>query len=576
MENIVENVKGIMNSIHLSQSRIEKGNLSQKDQKNMIEMIGEAIDGIDSRKDLPDNDKIIQLKEHLGNIQDAFVSHNPSEIISEQKAVSRITDQLSQEIAKGSLIKGIFQKDMQIMDLENEKAELAQQLIDLDMQEQGEISDITRRVLEANHINLDAGDKEHGDNEQRRMAPEQQTERGEREAASMLVGTVYLSGTQTNKENFYGKDLEDVLNKIRMQQGKPDSAMAKAKTVYIKQQGTNGVSLKYDIASGKDITPIYLKLPFAGREEFKKLTIYLKENGAVFNPHKKEWYVTKEQDLSKFEAYLPTTASPMEQAAFQKAKERTDNGAGIQGTEQKLYGEDVYVDPDGFKEITQEVFDEIMTKRVNSLQKGSMEMEKLDFSGCRFRNVTFDKKELGLIKEFKFSKAEFLQCQFERIQFESSNFQGVRLSECNLSRSEFLNCDLSKAIIEQTGDYDSTFAWCNFSNTVFRNGVFMESVFGNPVFDGAVIDGTAFSDTTISEPSMSDVTFTMSGVSAGKAAEYAEKTKEVFRQYDKSLKTTHTPSNSIMRKLNENKTRAETLNKQNQPQEKHRETEAVK
>lgn len=685
MENIVENVKGIMESIHLSQDRIEKGTLSQKDQKNMIEMIGEAIEGINNRKDLQDNDKVTQLKEHLGNIQDAFVSHDPAEIISEQKAVSQITDQLSQEITKGNLIRGIFQNDMQIMELENEKAELAQQLIDLDMQAQGEISDITRQVLEANHINLDAGD-----NGQKEQATDQQMEGVEKEATPILVGTVYLSGTQTNRENFYGKDLEAILNEIRSQQEKPNSSMAKVKTVYIKQQGTNGTSLKYDIASGKDITPIYLKLPFAGREEFKRMTTYLKENGAVFNPHKKEWYVTREQDLSKFKAYLPAgisvaddvdkavqevTDSPMKQAEklinhieenktvfsndernlimnyayhikdmdkveklanelvtekygfmdFLKIEERinkeielqqegeqpdkTEAGMSSEDKEEKdvLYGVEVSVDhslhSDGYKVITQEVFDEIMTKRADSLAMRNTEMEKLDFSGCWFQNVTFDGKETGLVKNFIFNHSKFSDCQFDRIQFENSSFQDVHIFGCELKKSEFSNCDFSKSTIGQTRDHNSTFAWCDFSNAVFRKGAFTQSVFGNPNFDGAVMDGTGFFDTTVSEPSMNNITLTMSGASFAEISAYTDRIKEAFQWYDKSLKANkplsagatvkeNSPNigrkenaysggkppttNSIMRKLNENKVRADEFNKQKQPHGLHKETEAVK
>lgn len=604
MENIVENVKGIMESIHLSQDRIEKGTLSQKDQKNMIEMIGEVIEGINNRKDLQDNDKVTQLKEHLGNIQDAFVSHNPAEIISEQKAVSQITDLLSREITKVNLIRGIFQSDMQIMDLENEKADLAQQLIDFDMQEQGEISDITHRVLEANHINLDAGD-----NERQRPDTDQQIEGGEKEASPIFVGTVYLSGTQTNKENFYGKDLESILNEIRSQQEKPNSSMAKVKTVYIKQQGANGTSLKYDIASGKDITPIYLKLPFAKREEFTKMTAYLKANGAVFNPHKKEWYITREQDLSKFEAYLPAGVNKeIElQEGEQPGKAETDMPSKDKKEKEVLYGVEVSVDhslrADGYKVITQEVFDEIMTKRADSLAMHNTEMEKLDFSGCWFQNVTFDGKETGLVNNFNFSHSKFSDCKFDRIQFENSGFQDVHIFSCELKKSDFSNCDFSKSTIGQTRGHNSTFAWCDFSNAVFRKGAFTQSVFGKPNFDGAVMDGTGFFDTTVSEPSMNNITLTMSGASFAEISAYTDRIKEAFQWYDKSLKANkplsagaavkeNSPNigrkentysggkppttNSIMRKLNENKVRADEFNKQKQSHGLHKETEAVK
>lgn len=381
--------------------------------------------------------------------------------------------------------------------------------------------------------------------------------------------------------------------------------MAKVKTVYIKQQGTNGTSLKYDIASGKDITPIYLKLPFAGREEFKRMTTYLKENGAVFNPHKKEWYVTREQDLSKFKAYLPAGIS----VADDVDKAVQEAGMSSEDKEEKdvLYGVEVSVDhslhSDGYKVITQEVFDEIMTKRADSLAMRNTEMEKLDFSGCWFQNVTFDGKETGLVKNFIFNHSKFSDCQFDRIQFENSSFQDVHIFGCELKKSEFSNCDFSKSTIGQTRDHNSTFAWCDFSNAVFRKGAFTQSVFGKSNFDGAVMDGTGFFDTTVSEPSMNNITLTMSGASFAEISAYTDRIKEAFQWYDKSLKANkplsaratvkeNSPNigrkenaysggkppttNSIMRKLNENKVRADEFNKQKQPHGLHKETEAVK
>jgi len=653
MESIVENVKGIMESIHLSQKRIENGTLSQKDRKNLIQMIREIMEDIDSREAFQENDKITQLKEHLGNIQDALLSQEPDRVISGQKEVSAIVDQLNYEVTFNNLIKGIFQNDDQIMQLEEEKADLAQQLIDLDMETYGEISDISRQVLEVNHIKLDAES-----NEQQRGNQNMDTN-----TAHKFVATVYLPGNQTNKESFYGTDLETVLNTIRQQQKAPNSSMANVKTVYIREQGTTGASLKYDIASGKDITPIYLKLPYAKREEFKKMTAYLKANGAVFNSHKKAWYVTREQDLSKFDAYLPegtskvtdvgknvqkTAESPMKQAEnlinhieenktvflndernlimnyayhiqdmdkverlaneladnaanghkdFFQVQERVDKEIEMQtekqyGKKEMLYGVEVPVDTsirDSLKEITQDTFDEIMLKRVESLARHDTGMEKLDFSGCRFRGVTFDKKETGLIKEFDFSHSEFLDCHFEHAEFESSNFQNTNIYGCEIKGSDFLYCDFSNSVIEQTNDYNSSFAWCSFEHTAFKQGSFTQSVFGTPNFDHAVMDGTGFFDTTVSKPSMANLTLTVSGSSSADIAAYANRTKEALWQYEKSLSVQAstrentgsagrkgTVPNSLIRKLNENKVKAETANKQNQPQEAYRKSEPVK
>lgn len=61
---------------------------------------------------------------------------------------------------------------------------------------------------------------------------------------------------------------------------------------------------KYEVASGKDITPIYLNLPHMEREEFKKVAEQLRADGAKYNFVKKAFYTTKD-NLNPFAAYLP-------------------------------------------------------------------------------------------------------------------------------------------------------------------------------------------------------------------------------------------------------------------------------
>ncbi len=58
---------------------------------------------------------------------------------------------------------------------------------------------------------------------------------------------------------------------------------------------------RYEVATGKDITSIYLEIPPLKKEEFQKVTADLKEAGARFNPNKKQWYITSDQELQKFQ-----------------------------------------------------------------------------------------------------------------------------------------------------------------------------------------------------------------------------------------------------------------------------------
>lgn len=52
---------------------------------------------------------------------------------------------------------------------------------------------------------------------------------------------------------------------------------------------------KFEVATGKDITSVYLHLPAMEREDFRLLTAQLKEEGAKYNAVRKSWYITQEQ-----------------------------------------------------------------------------------------------------------------------------------------------------------------------------------------------------------------------------------------------------------------------------------------
>lgn len=70
---------------------------------------------------------------------------------------------------------------------------------------------------------------------------------------------------------------------------------------------------KYEVATGKDITSVYLHLPVMEREDFRLLTAQLKEEGAKYNAVKKSWYITQEQaDNPVFAKYLQPDQKPVQ------------------------------------------------------------------------------------------------------------------------------------------------------------------------------------------------------------------------------------------------------------------------
>lgn len=59
---------------------------------------------------------------------------------------------------------------------------------------------------------------------------------------------------------------------------------------------------RYEVGTGKDISPIYLQIPPLGDNQFRKVIADLDAADAKFNPSKKRWYITPDQDLQKFQA----------------------------------------------------------------------------------------------------------------------------------------------------------------------------------------------------------------------------------------------------------------------------------
>lgn len=62
---------------------------------------------------------------------------------------------------------------------------------------------------------------------------------------------------------------------------------------------------KYEVATGKDISSVYLELPKMAKDEFLKTVDYLKENGVKYLPQQKKWYITADMDTTPFKDFLP-------------------------------------------------------------------------------------------------------------------------------------------------------------------------------------------------------------------------------------------------------------------------------
>lgn len=245
------------------------------------------------------------------------------------------------EKARNLLLTEIFEADSQIMRLQSQIRELLQKAVDLDIQRLGYVEKITMDCMGLYHYAIDARDKEH------RLYPESMYKEGEelyrppymgqepgypgrgQEAAApdSRKGTKpqekaveekryysYMYNADGGMERFAGNSMGEVAGHWR---GKASGASGRGKNdtaayFYVREKnaatGQLGEASRYETATGRDTTPVYLSLPHMSRENFAKTTQYLKENGAKFNTAKKMWYVTRDQDMGRFKQFLPPQA----------------------------------------------------------------------------------------------------------------------------------------------------------------------------------------------------------------------------------------------------------------------------
>lgn len=97
---------------------------------------------------------------------------------------------------------------------------------------------------------------------------------------------------------FYGMNQSEIFQKIQVFN---NSAMNPILTcnvgTYSSEQNNYQDYHRFDVATGKDISPYYFKIPTLSADLFKNTTQQLKEMGAKFHPLKKEWYVIQEKQL---------------------------------------------------------------------------------------------------------------------------------------------------------------------------------------------------------------------------------------------------------------------------------------
>lgn len=240
-----------------------------------------------------------------------------------------------QEKNRGNKIIDIFQIDLKEMKIHQAKLEALQELVQIDIKMYGGVSQITLEVLDVqncelidNHVVWEKGvyDNVPGresmkEQEDTTPVPEdrkdmdgldmqQQSEDSGRTKQSYKANVYMKNAGNKNQppKIIYGNSLDELLATLQgWNKGRTEDMQFS--TCYVSKLNPDTRqyenSVKYDVATGADITPVYLSLPHMERSEFLKTIDQLKKDGARYNPVEKRFFVTKQMDLNKFSVYLP-------------------------------------------------------------------------------------------------------------------------------------------------------------------------------------------------------------------------------------------------------------------------------
>ncbi len=352
MSEITDYLGGYLNELNNYMERLNSDRLSRKDRKIFLEMSSEYYDVF--KESAGEN----IVNEFPGELLDAIAAFNDN-IIGQEDNGQELANQHHQTIVStandyiervecSELQFGIFQKDAEILRLQEEKQQMMQNLVDLEIKRNGQISPETIAILDVQHSEIVNGQVREIETweqesplpkeEHEQPSAEEQTDEAiapqpKEQETSSDISRVKLHFPYMKRETFL-----EVKENLKHMGAKYDP---NEKMWYVeKSAGQDVLDYIKDYLEKHD-DAIYLKLPSVNTPKFKKMLGEIKQNGARYNPFNKKWYITDKADQSKFLAYLPANGSQSKESISQKLNQykadsaKTSNTGQMQGHHRK-------------------------------------------------------------------------------------------------------------------------------------------------------------------------------------------------------------------------------------------------
>ena len=317
MSEITDHLSGYLNELTNYMDRLNGGKLSKRDQKLFLEMSSEYYDMFlkaeSTQSAVPES-----LLQEMANFNDNIINQAAD---SKDQAnqyygnILRYANPYISEVKRNELMIGVFQIDAEISNLQNEKLQMLQELVDQEMNLHGEISQVTKEILDVQDCEIVNGNvrvimewekQEKAESIQAVQVGDEKE--NENMAYSRFIDDIDMSAIFYDEkgekqkiviESVYGKydtaddAFKNLLELVR--EKKPE--WKENERCYIHRHnndsGKNRLEGVYLVSSGRDVTPVEIHIPnIPEKDKFKELVSFLKEKGAKYNanPQKKFWY----------------------------------------------------------------------------------------------------------------------------------------------------------------------------------------------------------------------------------------------------------------------------------------------